>query len=66
MKTETRLGHYVYAWKNWQGIPCQKRLSLKGRRCVVLAWGNLNSCMVEFCDNSQREIISRNALRKTK
>lgn len=51
---------YVYVWKN-----DPKRRTLYGRRCRVLARGSLNSCLVEF-ENGQREVISRNALRRVK
>ena len=50
---------YIYYWK---GNP--KRASLKGRTCCVLARGSMNSALVEFCDNGQREVVSRNALRR--
>lgn len=50
---------YLYRWKN-----NPKRASLYGRACRVLARGALNSALVEFTDNGQREIISRNALKK--
>lgn len=50
---------YKYMWGN-----NPKRKELKGRKCSVLARGKMNSCLVEF-ENGQREIISRNALRKT-
>jgi hypothetical protein len=51
---------YVYVWKN-----NQKRAQLCGRQCVVLARGAMNSCLVEFVDNGQREIVSRWAIRKS-
>lgn len=50
---------YVYAWGN-----NEKRKTMKGRECVVLARGAKNSCMIQFLDNSQRECVSRNSLRK--
>jgi len=50
---------YIYTWSN-----NPKRNAMKGRQCIVLCRGKMNSCMVEFTDNQQREIISRNALRK--
>ena len=50
---------YRYGWGN-----NSKRETMKARLCVVLARGKMNSCLVEFVDNGQREIISRNALRK--
>jgi len=48
---------YIYGWKN-----NSKRQSLFGRHCRVLAWGRMNSALVEF-ENGQKEVISRNALR---
>jgi hypothetical protein len=50
---------YIYAWGN--NI---KRATLKGRKCIVLHRGKMNSCLIEFTDNKQREVTSRNALRK--
>lgn len=50
---------YKYSWGN-----NEKRQKLKGRECLVLARGRMNSCLIEFTDNGQREIVSRNALRK--
>lgn len=52
---------YRYVWGN-----NSKRKTMKNRICVVLARGKMNSAMVKFLDNGQREIISRNALRKYK
>lgn len=49
---------YVYAWKN-----NPKRKGLFGRKCRVLIRGKMNSALVEF-ENGQREVISRNALRR--
>jgi len=53
------LKKYIYSWGN-----NEKRATLKGRTCIVLARGTMNSCMVQFLDNGQMECISRNALRK--
>lgn len=51
---------YVYRWGN-----NEKRATLKGRLCrVVVRSKRFNSCEVEFLDNGQREIISRNALKR--
>ncbi len=50
---------YRYAWGN-----NAKRATLRGRLCRVLARGRMNSCLVEFTDNGQREVVSRNALRR--
>lgn len=52
--------NYYYNWGN-----NTKRATLKNRRMKVLARGTMNSAMVEF-KNGQREIISRNAIRKVK
>lgn len=49
---------YYYAWKN-----NDKRQTLYKRPCRVMAWGKMNSCLIEFFDNKQREIVSRNAIR---
>ena len=49
---------YVYAWKN-----NSKRLTLYGRRFRVIHRGRQNSALVEF-EDGQREVISRNAIRK--
>lgn len=50
---------YVYAWGN-----NPRREEMRGRVCRVVCRGRLNSCLVEFVDNRQREVISRHALRK--
>lgn len=52
---------YRYAWRN-----NRKRETLFGRLCRVVARGKMNSALVEFTDNGQREVVSRNALRKNK
>ena len=51
---------YIYAWKN-----NSKRETLYKRRFNILKYGKMNSVLVEF-ENGQREIISRNAMRKLK
>lgn len=51
---------YFYAWGN-----NKKRAMLKGKTCKVIIRGKMNSALVEF-EGGQREIISRNALRKEK
>lgn len=50
--------YYYYAWRN-----NSKRAALYKRPFRVLARGSMNSALVEF-DGGQREIISRNAIRK--
>ncbi len=56
--TTDRVMRYYYAWKN-----NSKRATLYRRHCNVLVRGIMNSALVEF-ENGQREVISRNALRK--
>lgn len=48
----------VYAWGN-----NAKRATMKGRHCTVIARGRKNSCLIQFLDNGQREIVSRYAVR---
>ena len=50
---------YVFRWGN-----NPQRAKMKGRICRVLSRGAKNSAKIEFVDNGQKEIISRNALRK--
>lgn len=49
----------VYRFKAHGG----KYKDLFGRRCRLLARGAMNSALVEF-ENGEREVVSRNALRK--
>lgn len=52
---------YVYNWHhNWWRV-----LNRKGRLCIVLKRGGMNSCLVQFADG-YKAVISRNALRKMK
>lgn len=50
---------YRYAWAN-----NPKRATMVGRSCRVIARGKMNSCMIEFIDNGQQEVVSRNAIRR--
>ena len=50
---------YIFAWGN-----NSKRAKLKGRKCFILFSGKMNSIVVEFLDDGQKEVISRRALRK--
>jgi hypothetical protein len=50
---------YYYAWKN-NG----KRKTMFNRNCKIIAQGTMNSIMIEFLDNGQREIVSRRSIRK--
>ena len=52
---------YCYVWKN-----NEKRATLYGRHCIMLRRMARNSALVRFTDNGQREVISRNALRRVK
>jgi len=54
------LVEFVYSWGN-----NHKRKLLNGKTCRVIARGRMNSALVKF-NNKQREIISRNALRRRK
>jgi hypothetical protein len=49
---------YRFCWAN-----NAKRATLAGRICCVICRGAMNSALVEFVDNRQREVVSRNALR---
>ena len=49
---------YKFAWGN-----NEKRKTMKNRICKVLARGTKNSILIEFVDNRQREIVSRNSVR---
>ena len=51
---------YKYSWGN-----NLKRQTMKDRTCRVLARARkMNSCMIEFTDNGQRECVSRFSVRK--
>jgi len=52
---------YIYAWGN-----NPKRATMKGRTCRVLARLKKNSIVIEFLDDGQREVVSRNSIRKVK
>ena len=52
---------YIYRWGN-----NPKRAEMKGRVCTVLIRGGMNSALVEFLGTGQREIVSRNALRRVR
>ena len=43
-----------YRWGN-----NEKRATMKGRECKIIARGKKNSICIEFLDNGQREIVSR-------
>jgi hypothetical protein len=51
---------YKFAWGN-----NEKRATMKNRICKVICRGKMNSCLIEFIDNNQREVVSRNAIRKS-
>jgi hypothetical protein len=55
-KTETL---YFYIWGN-----NEKRSLMKDRICRIIAHGKKNSVWIEFVDNGQQEIVSRNSLRR--
>ena len=47
---------------NWGNNPTRKRL--KGRLCFVLAYGKMNSVLIEVVWSFERLITDRRALRK--
>jgi len=55
---------YTYVWGNTKNEVGRNRLKLKGRTCRLLGRMKMNSCVIEFVDNGQREVVSRNSLRK--
>ena len=50
---------YKYIWGN-----NEKRKILKGRLCKIISYGKKNSILIEFLDNNQKEIVSRNSIKK--
>lgn len=46
-----------YRWGN-----NERRAQLKGRFCVVLAEGRMNSVLVQFIDTGEKIVTSRHAL----
>ena len=51
---------HVYVWKN-----NEKRATMAGRRCRVVARGRMNSIVIRF-EDGQIECVSRYAVRKVK
>ena len=49
----------VFVWGN-----NSRRAELKGRRCVVLARGTMNTILVQFLDTGEKVTTSRRAVRK--
>lgn len=58
MQTKAMSFDYKYSWRN-----NEKRQTLYGRRCRIVARGALNSIMIEF-EDGQREIVSGNSIRR--
>lgn len=50
---------YKYIWGN-----NEKRITMKGRICNLISVGKMNSILIEFIDNGQREIVSKRSIRK--
>lgn len=50
---------YIYSWRN-----NSKREIMFGRLCRVVERSAKNSALIEFADNGQREVVSRNAIRR--
>ena len=55
---------YRFTWGATADVWNEKRRTLRGRLCRILAVGARNSVLVEFADTGQREIVSRRALRR--
>jgi hypothetical protein len=51
---------YTYGWGN-----NTRRAELKGRECVVLARGTMNSILLRFLDTGEQIVTSRNAVRRS-
>lgn len=51
--------YYRYSWGN-----NEKRRTMKGRVCLLITCGKRHSCLIEFIDNGQKEIVSRRSVRK--
>lgn len=50
---------YIYRWGKY-------RSELKGKRCVLLATGAMNSALVRFVETGVTHVVSRNAIKKVK
>lgn len=57
--SEQRYTYRSYRWGKY-------RPDWRGRTCRVVSRGTMNSALVEFEDNNERAVVSRNALRKVK
>jgi len=55
---------YIYRWGNTKNEVGRNRLKLKGRTCRLLCRMKMNSCLIEFIDNGQQYVVSRNSLRR--
>ena len=54
---------YKFHWGN-----NEKRRSMKSRKCrrLINDSGKMRSCLIEFLDNKQREIVDLRSIRKEK
>lgn len=52
---------YIYAWGN-----NSRRAELKGRRCVIVASGKMNTVLIRFLDTNEKVTTSYRALREEK
>jgi len=57
---------YQYRWGGDKTEVGRFRQQFKGRKCVVIARGSMNGCLVRFTDNDEMLNCSRNALRKAR
>ena len=52
---------YIYQWGN-----NPVRAKLKGRRCIVVARGAMNTLRLRFLDNGEETITSANSIRRVR
>jgi len=47
----------IFRWGN-----NEKRATMKGRECKIIARGRMNSICIEFLDNGEHAIVSRRSV----
>lgn len=53
-------GPFALGTYRWGNNP--RRAELKGRVCMILAWGRMNTILVQFLDTGERVTTSRKAV----
>lgn len=67
LREESKSQRYVYAWGPRFVVAGLPVLDRKVKLCKLLVRGKrMNSALVEFIEDGERHIISRNALRRVK